>query len=216
MTLNHPTVLKSVWVRDNVFCIQYKKLISQSSLSGRGYSNACVMISLTTCLFYHRGLLQHRTIYTYPEVIKRGNHIYYSVVPKNRCSANLYVEEGIEFSGITLEIVSDMPFFDYTNMSGHILKDAGELLGQQCINLTYVLILPPDKAMAVLVGDDEIAVFDSHRHGPSGALIMIAKLSDTADLMEALQNILLSAFAVKSFAGCFLTRVRPTEGTAID
>ena len=36
---------------------------------------------------------------------------------------------------------------------------------------TFVLIVPPDKSLAIVIDDDMILIYDSHQHLPYGALI---------------------------------------------
>ena len=149
----------------------------QSNIFGTDLgTNACTIISvLTSMKFLSHNISLPTTLESlvptcdrYGELMKQGN-ILYNVLNRPASQPNLEVTEVLNLiHGLNLRIKEDLGFFtaqDMVNKLEHLVNSEHRECG--------VLIVPPDKSMAVLVGDGKLGVFDSHKHGLSGGIIAI-------------------------------------------
>lgn len=212
INIAHEHIFDSYWDH-SVFCVRFTEIYSQSGLSVTGMSNACVLISLTTCFWAHRRTLRVDMTSKYIAAIEYGNMLYDRVTQREH--PNYFVEEALRTFNFDMELVSELPYWDYEEMAPALLQTANAekrevtRAGLKSHLETYVLLVPPDKAMTVIIDDNEIAVLDSHAHGVYGGLILVAKLEKTAVAFDVLRKMLAEAFDVPSFGGCWLNRVRP-------
>ena len=82
---------------------------------------------------------------------------------------------------LNLQMSKDLGFF----YPEHMFETLSQLM--QCDERQAgVLIIPPDKSVAVLAGKQEIAVFDSHEHGKDGGLIGVCRSKNISDFFNPL------------------------------
>lgn len=164
--------------------------ISQTRIFGKPQaSNACTIISTLVCRSFLKGQLHipstaslEDTIHKYKQIIMTGNVLYKGIhLPQGQ--PNLEVCQVLsKIPDLKLKILQDLGFF----YGDEIYKTLCQLL--QCEGRQAgVLILPPDKSVAVLANNNNIAIFDSHEHGASGGLIAVCR-SNVKDLLNYLQT----------------------------
>ena len=80
---------------------------------------------------------------------------------------NLLVEEFIEQSSVTLYLPEELQcIIDAEDLTSQLLR----LKGNKS-RATFVLIVPPDKSIALILTEERIILYDSHKHQQHGALI---------------------------------------------
>ena len=193
----------------HVLCVRLCQEFSQSAMSPTGFSNACVLISLTACRVHCDGGFLSDLTSSYIRAISLGNTIYQEL--PRREEPNFYVDEALEAYEFGLDVVSDVSVFEYEEIMATILADTSGLGVAEAAS--YVLILPLDKAMCVLVRGDEIGIFDSHSHGSYGALLLIAKFESSARLFAVLRSMLTEGCFRVQFRGAQIVRVKLPDET---
>ena len=151
---------------------------SQSGLVGYGIgTNSCTAISVLACVATIQGSLLSLDAVTKPDelvsrycgVIAEGNMLYENIDPSAE-TPNLMVEDVIEQSDVEIFMPRPMiPIIDADQLASSLIS-----LSELSPVVTCVLIVRPDKSMALCIVRGNIWVFDSHRHLEKGALIAFA------------------------------------------
>ena len=153
-------------------------LANQNDINMFGGINSCYVISTIACLHSlndsflmvndnHESLARQ-----YIRIINRGNALY-RILPKIDGNQNMYVEDIIQHGHLDL----------YMSEPWKAVMDLHDLLGQierlssQKRKVAMVLIINPDKAMAIIIKNENIYLFDSHFHHMKGAVIACAPVA---------------------------------------
>ena len=163
---------------DNVIELLLPPHASQSGLVGYGIgTNSCTAISVLACVAtVQESLLSSNVIANPDEIVSRycgviaeGNMLYENIDP-SADTPNLMVEDVIEQSDVEVYMPQPMiPIVDADQLASSLIT-----LSKLSPIVTCVLIVSPDKAMALCIVRGSIWVFDSHRHLERGALIAFA------------------------------------------
>lgn len=151
---------------------------SQSGLVGYGIgTNSCTAISVLACVAtIQESLLSSNVIANPDELVSRycgviadGNMLYENIDP-SADTPNLMVKDVIEQSDVEVYLPQPMiAILDADQLASRLIT-----LSKLSQIVTCVLIVSPDKAMALCIVRGSIWAFDSHRHLERGALIAFA------------------------------------------
>jgi hypothetical protein len=165
--------------------------ICQTRICGRTLaSNACTIIAALCCRSFLKRELEipldaelGNAINKFKQLIMTGNMLYGGLrLPCNQ--PNLEVCDVLKkIVDLKLTMVKDLGFFyaeDIYETLCQLLQCEGRQAG--------VLIFPPDKSLALLADNDEVAVFDSHEHGQNGGIITVCRSKNIDDFFYYLQT----------------------------
>lgn len=154
-------------------------------------SNACTVISVLWCLQFLSGQLNiltspaqlSQTIDLFKQTMIKGNLLYNGLhVPAG--SPNLDVGEVVQMlPSLNFLILEDLGYFagsDIVLKFNEMMSSAGRKAG--------VLIIAPDKSMAILQQGNTISLYDSHQHISSGAVIATSNSGSGRSMVEYIQS----------------------------
>ena len=163
--------------------------ICQTRIHGKTLaSNVCTIIATLCCRsFLNEKLLipsdgeLEKIINKFKQIILTGNILHSGLcLPSNQ--PNLEVRDVLnKVSDLKVTMVKDLGFFNAEDIKEtlcQLLQGKGRQAG--------VLIFPPDRAVALLADNKQIAVVDSHEHGIHGGLMAVCE--DTEEFYGYLQT----------------------------
>eukprot|EP00112_Aurelia_sp_Birch-Aquarium-sp1_P017559 Seg4082.2 transcript_id=Seg4082.2/GoldUCD/mRNA.D3Y31 product="hypothetical protein" protein_id=Seg4082.2/GoldUCD/D3Y31 len=181
---------------------------SQCGLLGKGIGvNSCSAISTITCQkvqlgkFLNDGCFDdaEKLARDYTSIMKQGNSLY-KVLPRIDGHANMYVEDVIQHADLPLYM--PQPWDALHNIKLRYEKVSNALQKQK--EATMVLIINPDKAMALCIKNGVISLFDSHFHQNKGAAIAYAMLEFLYEFCVYIETFLATYFNTSITGANFL------------
>ena len=164
--------------------------ICQSQVFGEQIgSNACSIISVLSCFNFLSGKLNFpnnlretlAAMATFCDSMKLGNVLYnLSDIPASQ--PNLEVRDVLhKISSLKVHIQEDLGFFT----ANDIIVKFDELLRSQR-RIAGVMIIPPDKSLAILWDYGTMGLLDSHKHSPAGGIISVCTSHNAHDFVAYL------------------------------
>ena len=150
--------------------------LSQFSLSPSGFaSNACTVISVLVWLRFLQEDLQipasvseeklQITIQQYREIMIEGNTLYSIINPPSH-QPNLTVEDVLTSINFPLEEMLFVAVNNHLSFAAELSK-VNQMPETRQAN---ILIVPPDKSMAIIQDKENVCLFDGHSHKGKGGL----------------------------------------------
>ena len=152
-------------------------------------SNACTIISMLTGLRFLEASLPipkqiqdlSQTIPVYNQLLFKGNHIYSSFnLPPQQ--PNLDVKQVLDKKDENLQnltMVSDNGFFSPQHLEDYIVQ-----YHRRNPKFAAVLIVPPDKPMALCFDHAVMCLFESHSRGLQGAIISTSCSGNVSNFVQ--------------------------------
>ena len=171
--------------------------ICQSMIGGRQTgSNACTIISMLTGLHFLEASLPipkeiqdlSQTIPVYSQLLFKGNHIYsfFNLPPQQ---PHLDVKQVLDMKDENLQnltMISDNGFFSPQHLEDYIVQ-----YHRRNPKFAAVLIVPPDKSMALCFDHAVMCLFESRSHGLQGAIISTSCSGNVSNFVQYLKGMVM-------------------------
>ena len=176
----------------NVFSLKDSQGTLSSSELG---SNACTVISIYTALKFMQNNMtlgknfqvNRHTASQFKELMREGN-IIYDIIDPPAAQPNLFVEDVIKSINFPFNCPSASDLIIITD-ADHFERELYEKLVHPAGNNCMIVIVPLDKSMLICSNDDNVYLFESHKHGDRGAIIATAKKENIKHFIKYLTDV---------------------------